>query len=72
MSKDDERDPMEVLAGCTFERVEPGVFFKCESAVFVVGTNSSLCYTTSAERAELLAAILNDWAALRRKVDRES
>ena len=58
---------MDVFSDRNFERATPDVFFKCESAVFVEAIDNSLCYTTSAERADLLAAILNEWAMLRRK-----
>jgi len=42
-----------------FEAREPGIYFKCEHAVFPVGGDNSLCYTTSRERAEWIADRLN-------------
>lgn len=63
---------MDVLSSSMFESAKPDVFFKCEGAVFAEASANSFCYTTSTERAELLAAILNEWATLRRKVKRES
>ncbi len=54
------------LSKCTFIAEPPGAFCKCESAVFTSGGTNSLCYTTSTENAEVLAAILNEWASLRR------
>jgi len=66
MNKDDEiKDMMASMSCCKFEAETPGAFFECESAVFMKGSDGSLCYTTSVERAELLAAILNEWVELK-------
>ena len=71
MSKDNEtKDMMAIMSHGKFEAESPETFFKCESAVFMEGSDGSLCYTTSVERAELLAAILNEWVELKKSSGR--
>lgn len=66
MKGSDLQHALETLSRQEFEVGTPEVFFKCESGVFAVGGSNSLCYTTSVERSNLLAAILNDWVRLRK------
>ncbi|KKN26720.1 hypothetical protein LCGC14_0872020 [marine sediment metagenome] len=58
---------IELLKNSKFEAAIPDVFFKCEYAVFLKEDENSLCYTTSKERAELIASILNEWAVFKRE-----
>lgn len=51
-----------------FEAIEPHGYFKCECAVFPVGGNNSLCYTTSRERAEVIARQLNRISDLQEEI----
>lgn len=43
------------------------VQFDCEWGVFMEGSDSSLCYATSKERAEWIAGRLNELEGLREK-----
>lgn len=52
------------LDGIKFTAEESGCYFQCDSAVFPLGNGSSLCYTTSLERAECITAALNDRTTL--------
>ena len=42
-----------------FESLVPDGYFQCECAVFPVGGDNSLCYTTSKERADWIVERLN-------------
>lgn len=42
-----------------WEAAVPAIFFKCSYGVFPAGGESSLCYTTSSERAEWIAQQLS-------------
>lgn len=44
-----------------FDVAKPLIKFTCDWAVYPVGSDSSMCYTTSRERAELIAAALNKY-----------
>lgn len=43
-----------------FKAEVPGIFFECSHGVFIDGNDGSLCYTTSKERADWIATMLND------------
>lgn len=61
----EQQKTIDLLSKCTFEQAPPGVFFHCEGAVFPTGHNNSVCYTSSVWTADVLAAILNEWAAMK-------
>jgi len=65
MEKSDLRKLKNILAKQKFLVLEPEFYFQCHSAVFGNNHENSLLYTTSEDRAELLADILNEWAQLR-------
>lgn len=44
-----------------FEVDKPMIKFECDWAVYPVGSDSSICYTTDKERAELIADALNKY-----------
>ena len=48
------------------------VQFECEWGVFVEGSESSLCYATSKERAEWIAGRLNELEELKEKDERKN
>jgi len=48
------------------------VQFDCEWGVFQAGSDSSLCYATSKERAEWIAGRLNELEELKEKTERHS
>jgi hypothetical protein len=54
-----------------FEIGSIAVQFDCEWGVFQSGSESSLCYTTSKERAEWIASKLNELEELEEKTGRK-